>query len=93
MNHLSTQMNPKAKGMLPSDTLLNPKNDGHCIKIVTRSGKLLDNVNIVPKKVMNDKVNDGMKSSAPILTMVDEDLVSDENVSVDEIRRMIILVW
>lgn len=38
INHLLAQMNRIAKGMLPSDTLSNPKNDANYMAIVTRSG-------------------------------------------------------
>jgi len=51
--------------MLSSDTLPNPKNDGHYLAIVTRSGRLLDNANIVPKRIVSNKVDDAVKPSAP----------------------------
>lgn len=59
MNHLLTQMNPQAKGTHTSDTLPNLKNDGQYIKIVTRSGKLLNDVNDEPKRVVCEKLDDG----------------------------------
>lgn len=81
MHHLSTQMNPQAKGTVSGETLPNPKNYDHCMKIVARSGRLLDNNNVVPKKVMSDEVDDGvMKPSAPIPLVVDV----EENVCVEE---------
>ena len=36
---LSTTVNPRQLGTLPSNTIQNPKNDGHCMAITTRRGK------------------------------------------------------
>ncbi|XP_070017317.1 uncharacterized protein [Nicotiana sylvestris] len=46
MRGLSREQNPKQKGTLPSDTIVNPKDSGsrptsHVMEITTRSGKLL----------------------------------------------------
>lgn len=84
MNHLSVQKNPRAKSTLPSDTLPNPKNNGHCMTIATRSGRLLDNVNVVTKRVVNEKLNDGVNTSSPIPIVVDDDFVNGENVCLEE---------
>lgn len=46
MNHLSAKMNSRMKGTLLSDTLLNLKNDGHCLDITIRSRLVLNNVRI-----------------------------------------------
>lgn len=42
---------------------------------------------------MIEKVDDGVTPFSPIPVMVDEDLMNEENVSVDEERRSIFLVW
>ncbi|KAK4737404.1 hypothetical protein R3W88_001101 [Solanum pinnatisectum] len=39
MNQLSTTVNPRQLGTLPSNTIRNPKNDGHIIAITTQGGK------------------------------------------------------
>ncbi|OIT39719.1 hypothetical protein A4A49_64869, partial [Nicotiana attenuata] len=46
MRDLSREQNPKQKGILPSDTIANPKGSGsgptsHIMAITTRSGKIL----------------------------------------------------
>ncbi|KAK4717923.1 hypothetical protein R3W88_016261 [Solanum pinnatisectum] len=39
MTHLSTTVNPRQPSTLPSNTIQNPKNDGHCMAVTTRGGK------------------------------------------------------
>ncbi|KAK4707101.1 hypothetical protein R3W88_033350 [Solanum pinnatisectum] len=39
MAQLSTTINPRQHGTLPSNTIQNPKNDGHCMAVTTRKGK------------------------------------------------------
>ncbi|KAK4726921.1 hypothetical protein R3W88_031838 [Solanum pinnatisectum] len=39
MTHLSTIVNPCQPGTLPSNTIHNPKNDGHSMAVITREGK------------------------------------------------------
>ncbi|XP_015168695.1 uncharacterized protein [Solanum tuberosum] len=39
---LSGSLNQRKNGSLPSDMIRNPKKDGHCMAITTRSGKILD---------------------------------------------------
>ena len=46
INHLVLQMaqlfpivNPRQPGTLPSNTIQNPKNDGHCMAVTTRGGQ------------------------------------------------------
>uniref|UniRef100_M1D9V1 Integrase core domain containing protein n=1 Tax=Solanum tuberosum TaxID=4113 RepID=M1D9V1_SOLTU len=39
MTQLSTTVNPHQPGTLPSTTIQNPKNDGHCMAVTTRGGK------------------------------------------------------
>ena len=39
MAQLSVTMNARQPGTLPSNTVQNPKNDGHCMAITTRGGK------------------------------------------------------
>lgn len=84
INHLSAQTNQRAKGTFSSDTLPNPKNDVQSIAIVTKSGKILDDANIVPKKVANEKIDDWVKTSAPIRIVVVENPVHEKNVIVEE---------
>ena len=39
MAQLSATVNTRQPGILPSNTVQNPKNDGHCMAVTTRSGK------------------------------------------------------
>ncbi|XP_069154458.1 uncharacterized protein [Solanum lycopersicum] len=39
MSQLSSTVNPRQTGTLPSNTVQNPKNDWHCMKVTTRGGK------------------------------------------------------
>ncbi|PHT51794.1 Cytochrome c oxidase subunit 3 [Capsicum baccatum] len=41
LSQLSAAFNQRKAGTLPSDTVQNPKNDGSCMAITTRSGKVL----------------------------------------------------
>ncbi|XP_015165552.1 uncharacterized protein [Solanum tuberosum] len=41
LGKLSTSLNQRKNGSLPSDTIQNPKKDGHCMAIATRIGKIL----------------------------------------------------
>ena len=38
MTQLSSAVNPRQPGILPSNTVQNPKNDGHCMTVTTRGG-------------------------------------------------------
>ena len=66
MAQLSATVNTRQPGTLPSNTVQNPKYDGHCMAITTRSGKktidppMPSNENEVTKdtdKVVNVDVN------------------------------------
>ena len=39
MTQLSSAVNPRQPGTLPSNTIQNPKNDDHCIAVTTQGGK------------------------------------------------------
>lgn len=39
MAQLSSTMNPRQLGTLPSKTVQNPKKDGHCMEVTTQGGK------------------------------------------------------
>ena len=39
MAQLSATVNTRQPSTLPSNTVQNPKNDGHCMQITTRGGK------------------------------------------------------
>ncbi|PHT31108.1 hypothetical protein CQW23_27445 [Capsicum baccatum] len=43
VSQLSAAFNQRKVGTLPSDTMQNPRNDGSCMAITTRSGKVLEN--------------------------------------------------
>lgn len=43
MSQLSAAFNQRKVGTLPSDTVQNPRKDGSCLAITTRSGKVLEN--------------------------------------------------
>ncbi|XP_049342886.1 uncharacterized protein LOC125807201 [Solanum verrucosum] len=51
LGQLSASLNQRKNGSLPSDTIQNPKKDGHCMAIATRSGKIL-----------NDPISSGTKN-------------------------------
>ncbi|KAK4712760.1 hypothetical protein R3W88_007273 [Solanum pinnatisectum] len=42
LGKISTSLNQRKNGSLPSDTIQNPKKDEHCMAIATRSGKILN---------------------------------------------------
>ncbi|XP_049372491.1 uncharacterized protein LOC125837400 [Solanum verrucosum] len=50
LGKLSASLNQRKNGSLPSDTIQNPKKDGYCMAIATRSGK-----------VLNDPISTGTK--------------------------------
>lgn len=52
------------------DTLSNSKNDGHCMKIVTRREKVLEDAKVVSNKVGWNKVDYGSSPSAPELWLM-----------------------
>ena len=52
MAQLSATVNTRQLGTLPSNTVQNPKNDGHCMEIITRGGKQT----IDPPMPSDDKV-------------------------------------
>ncbi|XP_049360826.1 uncharacterized protein LOC125825538 [Solanum verrucosum] len=60
----------RKNGSLPSDTIQNPKNDGHCMVIATRSGK-----------VLSDPISTGSKYEQ-VLELASRE--EDENIQVDE---------
>lgn len=39
MGHLSATLNPRKNGILPSDTVQNPRKDGQCMYMTTMNGK------------------------------------------------------
>ncbi|XP_049392726.1 uncharacterized protein LOC125857097 [Solanum stenotomum] len=41
VKEMIASLNQRKNGSLPSDTIQNPKKDGHCMAIATRSGKVL----------------------------------------------------
>lgn len=47
---ISTQLNTKLKGGLPSDTIMNLKNDAQVLTVVTNSGKTLSDYVVDVKK-------------------------------------------
>lgn len=77
-------MNLKVKGTLPSDTLSNLKTNGHCMAMVTRSRKILNDTKVMTKKVASEKVVNGVKLSAPIKSVIDENQVTEEYAIDDE---------
>ncbi|XP_049399843.1 uncharacterized protein LOC125863915 [Solanum stenotomum] len=50
VKEMKASLNQRKNGSLPSDTIQNPKKDGHCMAIATRSGK-----------VLNDPISTGTK--------------------------------
>lgn len=60
MVQISTHLNARQKGGLPSDKM---ENDGHCMVIVTRSGKILDD-DVVSLENDHDKEGGEGKANA-----------------------------
>ena len=56
MAQLSATMDTRQPGTLPSNTVQNPKNDGHCMEITTRGGKqtIEPPMSSIEKKVTKD---------------------------------------
>lgn len=79
-------MKPRDNATLHNGILPNSKTDGHCMAIVTWSGKILDAGKVMPKNVASKEVNDGVKSSVPIQIVVDKDLANEENMIIDEVK-------
>ena len=55
MSQLSTSLNQRKSGTLPSDTVQNLWNDGSCMAITTRSGKILPGI-FVGKSLIEDMI-------------------------------------
>jgi len=70
LGQLSASLNQRKNGSLPSDTIQNPKKDGHCMAIATRSGK-----------VLTDPISAGTKHEQ-VLEQAGRD--EDETVHVDD---------
>lgn len=51
--------------------------------IVIRSSKMLHNEDVLPKMVVIEKVDDGVKPSAPIPIVVDDEFVNGDNMCVE----------
>ncbi|PHT57811.1 hypothetical protein CQW23_00174 [Capsicum baccatum] len=69
MSQLSAAFNQRKAGTLPSDTVQNPRNDGSCMAITTRSGKVLENpskdnqvVDNTEKNVINADCDDSVEA-------------------------------
>ncbi|PHT45792.1 putative envelope ADP,ATP carrier protein, chloroplastic [Capsicum baccatum] len=57
LSQLSAAFNQRKAGTLPSDTVQNPRNDGSCMAITTRSGKVLENPSKGKQVVDNTEEN------------------------------------
>ncbi|PHT40531.1 hypothetical protein CQW23_19385 [Capsicum baccatum] len=57
MSQLSAAFNQRKVGTLPSDTVQNPRNDGSCMSITIRSGKILENPSKDKQVVDNTEEN------------------------------------
>ncbi|PHT48005.1 Sulfate transporter 1.3 [Capsicum baccatum] len=57
VSQLSTAFNQRKAGTLPSDTVQNPRNNGSCMAITTRSGKVLENSSKGKQVVDNTEEN------------------------------------
>lgn len=79
------------KGTLPNGTIKNFKKDAHYMTIAIRKGRVLENVRIEPKKVMNDQKEDGVKLSIPIPSCEDNNNVNGENPCVEEEKKYTLL--
>lgn len=55
IGQISSQLNVRQQGDLPSDTVANPMNDDRIMDIITRSGKnLSENVVTIKKKTLDE---------------------------------------
>ncbi|PHT34016.1 hypothetical protein CQW23_25816 [Capsicum baccatum] len=57
LSQLSAAFNQRKAGTLPSDTVQNPRNDGSCMAITTRGGKVLENPSKGKQVVDNTEEN------------------------------------
>lgn len=65
MSKLSAALNQRKSGMLQSDTVQNLDNDGSCMAITIRSGKVLP-VPSVDKNVLAELVDDEPNEECPV---------------------------
>ena len=68
MSQLSAAFNQRKTGTLPSNTMQNPRKDGSCLAITTRSGKVLENpskckpvVDSIEENVIEAKCDDSVE--------------------------------
>lgn len=80
LSNISTHLNPHPKGDLPSDMVVNPKNETpRCISITTRSGKVVWDMPLIVDATMGDK------AKAPIVDDVEE-VQQDTTPTLDNLR-------
>ena len=84
MAQLSTTVNPRQSGTLPSNTIQNLKNDRHCMVVITRGGKQT----IVPP--MPSVVEDEMRKNEKVLETSGE--LVDKAVKEVEVPQKVILI-
>ncbi|XP_049364346.1 uncharacterized protein LOC125829127 [Solanum verrucosum] len=73
LRQLSSSLNQRMNGSLLSDTIQNPKKDGHCMAIATRSGK-----------VLSDPISAGTKYEQVLDQASREE---DETIQVDDLEE------
>ncbi|KAK4737325.1 hypothetical protein R3W88_001022 [Solanum pinnatisectum] len=73
LGQLSASLDQRKNGSLPSDTIQNPKKDGHCMAIATRSGK-----------VLSDPISAGTKYEQVLEQASREE---DETIQVDDLEE------
>ncbi|KAK4356219.1 hypothetical protein RND71_025190 [Anisodus tanguticus] len=82
LGQISSTLNPRQKGTLPSDTVDNPRNKGgcvsHCLAISTRSGKVLE-----ASKMLIDMVEGCVEVEKPKKS---DDKIVDDFVLIEEKR-------
>ncbi|PHT58202.1 hypothetical protein CQW23_00565 [Capsicum baccatum] len=73
LSQLSAALNQRKAGTLPSDTVQNPRNDGSCMAITTRSGKVLE-TSSKGKQVVDDVADNDDKANEENAIETDQDV-------------------
>ena len=86
MAQLSTTVNTRQPGTLPSNTVQNPKNDAHCMAITTRGGKQTIDPPMSSKEEKLIKDNDKAVEGSVILLY--KDSVVSHSASLEDKQRI-----
>ncbi|KAK4733798.1 hypothetical protein R3W88_008059 [Solanum pinnatisectum] len=86
---LSTTINPRQPGTLPSNTIKNSKNDGHCIAVTTRGGKqTIDPPMLYGVEIETSKDNDVVEVSGEFQNATEREVELTQKVSFKDDDRL-----